>query len=239
MKQTLLRLTSVRPLRRQAAAMALLAAAATVVLPACETVRTSYYNAWESVGYDKRERLVDDVKDARDAQGEAKDQFVTALEEFKSLVDYDGGNLENVYNQLNGEFEAAAEEAEEVYDQIAQVERVGKALFDEWQGEIGQISDPELVRASEKLYRQTERRFEDLVSKMNDAAATMEPVLTKFRDRVLFLKTNLNAQAIASLEGVSVDLTRDIEELIQEMESSIAEADAFIAELEGPSGDDD
>ena len=202
-------------------------------LAACQTVREKYYNAWEAVGYDKRERLVADVGDARDAQAEAKEQFQTTLEEFKALVDFDGGNLESVYNQLNDQLEDSQAQADEVNQQIQQVKNVGKALFSEWEGEIGQISDPSLVRESEKLYKKTERRFEDLVSAMDDAAATMDPVIRKFRDRVLFLKTNLNAAAIASLEGVSIDLSKDIDRLIEEMEQSIAEADRFIGELGG------
>ncbi|MDB5358212.1 MAG: hypothetical protein JWN24_4665 [Phycisphaerales bacterium] len=47
---------------------------------------------------------------------------------------------------------------------------------------------------------------------------------------VLFIKANLNAQAIASLKGTELDLGGDIDKLIKEMEASIAEADAFIAQ---------
>jgi hypothetical protein len=68
---------------------------------------------------------------------------------------------------------------------------------------------------------------------MDQAAATMDPVLKRFRTRVLFIKSNLNAQAIASLAGTEVELGGDIERLIKEMEASIAEADRFIAETQG------
>jgi hypothetical protein len=59
----------------------------------------------------------------------------------------------------------------------------------------------------------------------------MEPVLNAFRDRVLFLKHNLNAQAIASLEGTSIELERDIQALIDEMDHAIREANAFIESM--------
>jgi hypothetical protein len=68
---------------------------------------------------------------------------------------------------------------------------------------------------------------------MDAAAATMDPVLTKFNNRVLFIKHNLNAQAIASLKGTELELGGDIDRLIHEMEASIAEADAFISEVQG------
>ena len=51
------------------------------------------------------------------------------------------------------------------------------------------------------------------------------------RDRVLYLKHNLNARAIASLEGDLVSIRSDVEKLIREMNASIAEADAFLGTL--------
>jgi hypothetical protein len=68
---------------------------------------------------------------------------------------------------------------------------------------------------------------------MQRASASMDPVLTAFRDQVLFLKHNLNAAAIASLEGNAREIRGDVDALIRNMEKSIAEADAFIATLEG------
>jgi hypothetical protein len=49
---------------------------------------------------------------------------------------------------------------------------------------------------------------------------------------VLFIKHNLNAQAIASLKGTEVEIGNDIDNLIKEMDASIKEADDFIAEMQ-------
>ena len=59
----------------------------------CATSRSLYYDAWEKLGYNKRERLADDVKAARDEQANAKKQFASALEQFKSVVNFIGGDL--------------------------------------------------------------------------------------------------------------------------------------------------
>jgi hypothetical protein len=67
---------------------------------------------------------------------------------------------------------------------------------------------------------------------MEQAAARMEPVLDAFRDQVLFLKHNLNAQAISALSGTTRDLQQDISRLIADMEKSIKEADAFISSMQ-------
>ena len=59
----------------------------------------------------------------------------------------------------------------------------------------------------------------------------MSPVLAKFKDQVLFLKHNLNAQAIASLKSELGSVESNIKILIKEMEASIKQADAFISSM--------
>jgi succinate dehydrogenase/fumarate reductase flavoprotein subunit len=200
----------------------------------CATSRKAYYNAWEKFGYAKRERLVDNVKDARQEQVEAKQQFANALEEFKSIVNFEGGDLEAMYNKLSKSYERSESQAGEVNEKITGVKRVADALFAEWKGEIAQIKgDPSLQQSSRKLYNQTRDNYAEMIQRMDQAAATMDPVLQRFKNRVIYIKSNLNAQAIASLAGTEVELGDDIERLIKEMEASIAEADKFIAETQG------
>jgi hypothetical protein len=199
----------------------------------CSTTRTAYYNAWEKFGYAKRERLVDNVKDAREAQVEAKQQFASALEQFKSVVNFSGGDLEALYNKLNKQYAKCESEAATVHKRVDAVKNVAQSLFAEWKSEIGQIKDdPSLERSSQSLYDQTRRNYDDLIRRMDAATGTMDPVLSRFKNRVLFIKHNLNAQAIASLKGTEVELNTDIDKLIREMEASIKEADEFINQLQ-------
>src|SRR3954463_3895051 len=78
-----------------------LLSATLLIISGCATSRNAYYNAWEKMGYAKRERLVDNVKDASAEQGKAKQEFANALEQFRSVVNFEGGDLEKVYNKLN------------------------------------------------------------------------------------------------------------------------------------------
>lgn len=198
----------------------------------CSSARKMYYNAWESMGYAKRERLVDNVKAAREEQVQAKQEFATALEQFKSVVNFDGGDLEKTYNKLNKQYEACDDQAGEVRSKIAGVKNVSAALFSEWTSEINEMSDASLKASSTKLRDDTKRSYDQMITRMDSAAASMDPVLKSFKDRVLFIKHNLNAKAIASLKGTEVELGGQIDKLIKEMEKSIAEADAFIKEIQ-------
>ena len=59
----------------------------------------------------------------------------------------------------------------------------------------------------------------------------MEPVLSQFRDQVLYLKHNLNAAAIGSLRGTADTIQGDLQRLLKQMNASIAEADQFVQTL--------
>jgi hypothetical protein len=67
---------------------------------------------------------------------------------------------------------------------------------------------------------------------MKSAERKMEPVLAALRDRVLFLKHNLNARAIASLKADRDVIKTDVAALVRDMNKSIDEADRFIRAME-------
>jgi hypothetical protein len=182
----------------------------------------------ESLGFAKRDILVHRVEKARDSQQEAKQQFKSALEQFTALTGFKGGSLEEKYNSLNAEFERSEARANEVRKRIDDIENVSEALFAEWQNELGQYQNQALRRSSQQKLTATRQRYEQLIAAMKKAESTMDPVLAVFRDQVLFLKHNLNAQAIASLKGELGNLNSEISSLIKSMEASIREADAFI-----------
>ena len=193
--------------------------------------KSTYYSAMEKLGYHKRDLLVDRVEDARDAQEQAKEQFQSALEQFTALVGFEGGELEETYKRLNREFERSEDRAEAVHKRIGDVQDVAKALFREWKNELDDYTDSRLKNLSEQKLEQTQKRYERLIDAMKRAEARIDPVLAAFRDQVLFLKHNLNAQAVASLETELASVRTDVSSLLKAMEASIAEANAFIKDM--------
>jgi len=70
-----------------------------------------------------------------------------------------------------------------------------------------------------------------LKDQVEEAKADQEKASERFKDHVLYLKHNLNAQAIGALRGEVLDIEKEIGALIQDMNRSIVEADAFIQTL--------
>ena len=63
---------------------------------------------------------------------------------------------------------------------------------------------------------------------MKRSEQKMQPVLAALRDQVLYLKHNLNAQAVSSLQGTADALQTDVAALVADMEAAVREATAFI-----------
>ncbi len=198
-------------------------------LSGCSTL---YYGTMEKLGVHKREIMVDRVKAARDTQNQAKDQFLSAMEQFKSVVNFKGGNLETEYNKLNATLEKSESRAGDVKSRIRAVEDVSRALFREWREEIKQYASDTLRKSSQRKYDLTEEKYENLIAAMKKAESKLEPALVPLRDQVLFMKHNLNARAIAGLSDELVTVQSNVDTLVRDIESSIGQADAFIAALQ-------
>ncbi len=198
----------------------------------CAGCQSLYYGAMEKVGVHKRDIMVDRVKAARDSQNAAKEQFVTALDAFRNVVRFQGGSLEQEYKRLDAVLKKSEAAAAAVRQRIDAVEAVSTALFKEWRAELRQYSSPALRRASQDKYDATREKYVSLIAAMRKSEASLEPVLIPLRDQVLFLKHNLNARAVAGLDSELAAVQSTVEQLIRDMEASIAEADTFIAALQ-------
>ena len=199
------------------------------VLGGCSTM---YYGTMEKFGVEKRDILVNRVDDARDAQADTQETFKNALEQFASVVDYDGGDLQKQYDKMSSQLERCEKRAKEVTERINSVEKVAEDLFKEWAKEPKLYSNQTYRLESEKKLVETKKAYSQMIAAMRNAESKIEPVLVVFRDQTLYLKHNLNAKAVAALQGESAKVAADVNALIKELSDAIAEADRFISSME-------
>jgi len=209
--------------------LVLLLAGSALALPACDSL---YYKTMKKFGMEKRDILVKRVREAREAQQEGKEEFRSALDRFKSVVETEGSSLEDKYHDLNKQLERSEDRAKKIHDKVKSVKDVASDLFKEWEKELGQYSDRALRAESERELRETKRRAQGVITAMEKAEKRVDPVLQPLRDRVLFLKHNLNASAIGALDKELVALRTNVDALVVDLETSIAEAETFIAQMD-------
>lgn len=192
---------------------------------------TTYYKTMEMFGKEKRDLLKTRVTEARNEQQKTAEQFKDALTRLRELYGSSGSDLEKMYDRLKTEYDAADARAKSVRERIDKMETVGRDLFKEWEQEIGQIQNASLKSDSRAKLRDTQMKFDQLSSSMRKAEASLAPVLKQFQDQTLYLKHNLNAQALGTLKTEAADIEREVARLINDMNTSIKQADSFIEGL--------
>jgi len=206
--------------------------ALTVLLSGCESV---YYSTMEKVGIHKRDILIDRVEETKDSQEESQEEFQSALDRVTALIDFQGGDLQNTYNALNDDYQSSLDAANEVSENIDKVEDVADALFTEWSEELEQYKSASLKRQSSQKLASTKQQFNTMLRSMRDSESKMQPVLSSLNDNVLYLKHNLNAQAMSEIKGEFTNLKRDIQQLVNDMNQSIADSNKFIEQMNSAS----
>ena len=193
--------------------------------------RQVLYRAQETLGQHKRDIVVSRVEDTCDSLQDTKAQFQDALEQFKTIVKVQDSSLETCYLQLKRHYDLSQSYANAVSDKIRSVEEVSDALFTEWEQELEQYTNRSLRSHSRQQLKMTRQHYARLMKSMHQAEAKISPVLSAFKDQVLFMKHNLNARAITALQHEIHGISFDIAQLIKAMERSIFEANNFVFSL--------
>ncbi|WP_347989379.1 DUF2959 domain-containing protein [Methylomonas sp. AM2-LC] len=195
-------------------------------------LRNAYYQSRESLlGHHKRDIVVVQVDQACQSLRDSRDEFVDALDKFKTLVKIEDSALEQRYQQLKRHYDVCRYRADQVNERIVAIEEVSEALFSEWENELELYTNRTLRSRSQQQLKKSRMQYQRLLRTLQTAEQRMQPVLSAFQDQVLFLKHNLNAHAIAALRHEFVEIGVDISRLIEVMEKTIYEASAFVSVL--------
>lgn len=195
-------------------------------------MRQVYYKGRESLlGHHKRDIVVVYVDQACESLQDSRDEFEDALKKFKMILSLPDLSLEYRYQQLRKQYDCCRIKTDEVSNRIRLIEEVSDALFSEWEAELNLYNNRTLRSRSRQQLDKARRQYKKLITALNKAEARIHPVLGAFQDQVLFLKHNLNAQAIAALQHEFVEISVDISKLIAIMEKTISEASQFVSML--------
>ncbi len=194
-------------------------------------LKTVYYRARESIGDPKRAIVVYQVEQACLSLQGTRDEFEDTLTRFNHLLAVNESSLEHRYRQLNRQYQSCCAKSDAVNTRIKAIEEVSEALFAEWEKELNEYTNRALRNSSKQQLKAARQNYVRLIKAMYKATSKIQPVLAAFKDQVLFLKHNLNAQAVAALQHEFIEISVDISQLILAMEQIIAEANQFVAIL--------
>ena len=200
-----------------------------VLLTGCQG---TYFATMEALGQHKRDILMERIAKTSKSQVKAKKQFQTLLENISDIKDFEDGKIESKYKKLNSEFKKGQVKARDVDRKIKEVEEVAKLFFREWEDELEVYFNEKLRRSSEQQLDRRRTRCLEVIHAIKSAESKIEPALSRMGDYVLYLKHNINAKTVVSLDEELAVVKENLALVVQGMEVSISEANKFVAEMD-------
>lgn len=197
-------------------------------LVACRS--STYYEAMDTVGYEKREMLVDRVEDARDAQVQAKQQLQTALYTLRRVETVPANELGELHGDLKNEVESTSDELDDLRDSISSVESVAESLFADWEEELATFESDELRRQSRQELQRTRESYRELVTALRNTEQRLQTAVPSLEEQVLFIEHAVNAGGTPVETEELDDVREQVSSLIEELEGSIDRTQKFIDE---------
>ena len=208
--------------------------AALLLLQGCSQV---YYSTWEMLGKQKRDLLRDNVEDLSTDQKEVQEEVQDALSRLRTLYGSPPEKLAQVYDDLKSDYDSAKSKAAALHARIEKVDEIADALFSEWDTEIGILKTPKYKHDSRRKLQQTKQKYAKLETSVRKAEKGLTPVLAALEEQVIYLKHNLNAQALGGIHGELRSIESEIKTLGSALQNSIQESQSFVNTLntDGPS----
>ncbi len=200
--------------------------AAAMMLAGCSQ---TYYGTMETFGKHKRQLIIDQVLRVREAQSDISNKFTMSLEQFQVSSTLRGALLEEKYKELQNLYAACDSSTGKLESEIDKLTNVLEAMYDEWQKELELYEDAQLRQASEDRLNRTMTRYDKLVMGFEKGTENIYPALKAYKDQLLFVKHNLNAQADGSVKQEFGKFQNQITSLLRQLDASMAECDSFIA----------
>lgn len=191
----------------------------------------AYYKMWEALGREKRDLLTSEIKQTRESQSKLQTEFVATFERIKKEYTFEGGEVENTYRALSKDYKALDERRNSVTKHVEKVDALAEDLFEEWRKEANDMNDTSLRSQSLTKLEQSQAKFAEVAQKYAGMLEVVNGSLKRLHDHVIFMKHNLNAQALGALKRELHAMQPELDRLVAEINRSIALASEFEGDL--------
>lgn len=191
----------------------------------------SFYPSVHAFKQDKRAKVIDKIRSAKNSEVSAKKQFSATIKTLSSVDVSRDKKSNKVKRQLEADLNKCGQKATSFIKRIATVENATKEFLRDWEDELDLFSNEKLRRASELKLEKTRQQCEEVVHLMKSAGGKIEPAIIALSDYLLFLKHNLSSYTATSLEEEMSVAVNKTNEVIATMDASIVVAEKFITIL--------
>ena len=192
--------------------------------------KSTYYEAAETVGYERREMLTDRMQDARDSQVAAKQQLQTALYTLRRVGSVPEEEVADLHHDLETEVDRTDEQIEDLHEDIASVESVAQAMFDDWEDDLAKYESEDLRSRSRQELQETRQSYRELIGSLRETEQKLQSVIPPMKDQVLSIEHAMKAGRAPEKSDDLEEVREKISTLIEDLDDSIDRTQRFIDE---------
>lgn len=159
-------------------------------------------------------------------------QYGGALDAFRRVVTFDGGDIETRYRAVQQSYEQGKIKAESANHLIKRIDDSAKQVLAEWESELKNYSDEVRRKDSKARLDAARKDHEKTIVDLREAQAAMQPVLEQMRDLTLYLRHRLNEVALRGVPALADEIDDDVEQYLESLNKSIDRANGFLQKLD-------
>jgi Protein of unknown function (DUF2959) len=194
--------------------------------------------AWPAASARAQDEGVKQIEDLVKAAGgtsqaiaEARLQLTKTIDAYNALLSEDVKDRKGAYKKLQQEMGNTEKRRADIRQRASAMNLEAEILFKKWDAAAAAIESPDLRKRSEDRLAGTKASYSEIGAAAQKAAEVYQPLMKALQDQVTYLSHDLNADSVASLKPDAAKLNAKAQELIKQIDETIAATNNRIAAL--------
>lgn len=186
----------------------------------------------EIFGVQFRDQIRTETQASRDHLQKINESLDRALSNMKTLYSAKTGEFQPPFDGMSEASTDLKNQTEAFSQAVKNLEGTAVKALAVWKSESSGLRTEDLKAQSEKSLQDTRAAYAENIKTLRLIDKRLKQTLPPFYNHVGFVRSKLNAKAIASLQGMAVRLQIQLENLAGETLSTVKTTDQFISQLQ-------
>jgi hypothetical protein len=182
-------------------------------------------------GLRETERFIRAGEQTTAAVGTAKTEVERTLAAYNTLISNPSTDMRRDYRNLMRAVDNMNRRVTEATTRIGSMQAAADVYYRGRGLTVKSIQDPQLQGQAQQRMAQNQKDFDGVLTALREAGTALEPVRKQLNDQIIFLGSDLNPSATASLKPQAEKLNANAREVFARTDAAIARANAFFNAL--------
>jgi hypothetical protein len=182
-------------------------------------------------GLRETERFIRAGEQTTAAVGTAKTEVERTLAAYNTLISNPSTDMRRDYRNLMRAVDNMNRRVTEATTRIGSMQAAADVYYRGRGLTVKSIQDPQLQSQAQQRMAQNQKEFDGVLTALREAGSALEPVRKQLNDQIIFLGSDLNPSATASLKPQAEKLNANAAEVFARTDAAIARANNFFNAL--------